>query len=91
VLGGFNATPWSSKGPIWPSVGRGRPTEIEYLNSEVVRMGRKLQVPAPLNALAVTLVQRIASERRYLTVREIEDAAGAQRLTLINSRPRIGR
>jgi len=65
---------WPSKGSTWQSIARGRPTEIEYLNGEVVRVGRELQVPTPLNALAVTLMQRVSSGRRYLSVPEIEDA-----------------
>ena len=65
---------WPSKGPTWQSVARGRPTEIEYLNGEVVRVGKELQVATPLNQLALTLMQRVSAERRYLSAREIEKA-----------------
>jgi len=67
-------THWPLKGSTWQSVARGQPTEIEYLNGEVVRLGKELQVPTPLNALAVALMQRVTSGRRYLAVREIEEA-----------------
>ena len=73
---------WPLKGSTWQSVARARPTEIEYLNGEVVRLGRKLRVPAPLNALVVTLMQRVTSERRYLAVREIEEAFQEEGATL---------
>jgi 2-dehydropantoate 2-reductase len=67
-------THWPLKGSTWQSVARARPTEIDYLNGEIVRLGRELQVPTPLNELVVTLVRRVAAERRYLSAREIEEA-----------------
>lgn len=67
-------THWPLKGSTWQSVARGQPTEVDYLNGEVVRMGRELHVAAPLNELVVALMQRVTSERRYLTAREIEEA-----------------
>ena len=67
-------THWPLKGSTWQSVTRGRPTEIEYLNGEIVRMGKALHVPTPLNELVVALMQRVASEQRHLTPREIEEA-----------------
>jgi 2-dehydropantoate 2-reductase len=67
-------THWPLKGSTWQSVARARPTEIDYLNGEIVRLGRQLQVPTPLNELVVTLVRRVAAERRYLDAREIEEA-----------------
>ena len=53
---------------------RAKPTEIEYLNGEIVRLGRELLVPTPLNERVVALVQRVAAERRHLSPREIEQA-----------------
>jgi len=71
-------THWQLKGSTWQSVARGRPTEIEYLNGEIVRIGRELHVPTPLNELVVTLIQRVTSEGRYLSPREIEEACRQQ-------------
>lgn len=65
---------WSLKGSTWQSVERARPTEIDYLNGEIVRMGKALHVATPLNELVVTLLQKVATGRRYLTAREIEEA-----------------
>jgi 2-dehydropantoate 2-reductase len=59
-------------------VAREKPTEIEYLNGEIVRLGRELQVPTPLNERVVALVRRVAAERRYLGAREIEHAFRAR-------------
>jgi 2-dehydropantoate 2-reductase len=71
-------THWPLKGSTWQSVAREKPTEIEYLNGEIVRLGRELQVPTPLNERVVALVRRVAAERRYLGAREIEHAFRAR-------------
>jgi 2-dehydropantoate 2-reductase len=67
-------TDWPLKGSTWQSVARGRSTEVEYLNGEVVRLGRELGVPTPLNELVLALMQRVSAEQRHLSVLEIEEA-----------------
>lgn len=69
-------TRWPLKGSTWQSVAREKPTEIEYLNGEIVRLGRELGVATPLNERVVALMQRVARERRHLDAREIEQAFG---------------
>ena len=39
-------------------VRRGRPTEIHYINGAVVREGRRLRIPTPLNLLLTRLIGR---------------------------------
>ena len=78
-------THWPLKGSTWQSVERGRPTEIEFLNGEIVRIGRELRVPTPLNENVVPLVQRVAQERRYLTAREIESAMTRDRASRVGA------
>jgi 2-dehydropantoate 2-reductase len=39
------------------SLRRGRPTEIDYLNGEIARLGQKAGTPTPYNALVVELVK----------------------------------
>lgn len=73
-------TRWPLRGSTWQSVARARPTEVEYLNGEIVRVGKDLSVPTPLNALVMALVQRVAAERRHLTARELEQAFRQARL-----------
>lgn len=70
-------TQWPLRGSTWQSVARGRPTEIEYLNGEIVRTGRELGVPTPLNELAMRLLRKVVAEGRHLTAREIEEASRA--------------
>ncbi len=45
-------------------LGRGR-TEVEYLNGEIVRLGRKHDIPTPLNSLMVQVVTEM-SEKKLL-------------------------
>ena len=71
-------THWPLKGSTWQSVVRARPTEIEYLNGEIVQLGRQLGVATPLNEIVVALEQRRAAQGRFLTAHEIERAV-AQR------------
>jgi 2-dehydropantoate 2-reductase len=56
-------------GPAWgstlQSLKRGKPTEVDYLNGEVVRLGRELGVPTPLNARVVELVHELEGTGRY--------------------------
>lgn len=42
-------------------VRRGRPTEIDYINGAVVREGRRLQIPTPLNLLLTKLIKERSS------------------------------
>jgi len=75
-----------SQGTAWQGRARVRPAGIDCLNDEIVRMGKALQVATPLNEIAVTLLQRVAAERRYLTIREIDAAFQCPELTLIAQR-----
>ncbi len=52
---------------------RGRPTEIEQLNGEIVRLGQKIGMPTPVNAKVIELIRAIEGRppERYLTPREL--------------------
>jgi 2-dehydropantoate 2-reductase len=73
-------THWPLKGSMWQSIARARPSEIEYLNGEIVRAGREAGVPTPLNEAAVTLLRRVETERRYLSANEIEHTLRGEKL-----------
>jgi 2-dehydropantoate 2-reductase len=72
---------WPLLGSTLQSLKRKRPTEIDYLNGEVVRLGRELGVPTPLNAALVEMVHRIERSGRFLTLEamasELSAAASA--------------
>jgi 2-dehydropantoate 2-reductase len=62
----------------WPLIGstlqsliRHEPTEIDYLNGEVVRVGREVGVPTPVNAAIVRLVHGIEATGRFLSPAEL--------------------
>jgi 2-dehydropantoate 2-reductase len=56
------------------SVRRGRPTEIDYLNGEVVRLGAEVGVPTPLNARIVELVHQVERTGAFLSIAELLQA-----------------
>ncbi|MBM3317463.1 MAG: ketopantoate reductase family protein [Candidatus Eisenbacteria bacterium] len=64
--GDFNRYIGGATGGNIPSmavdIARGEPTEIEYLNGEIVRLGRERGIPTPVNATVADLVR--ALERR---------------------------
>jgi 2-dehydropantoate 2-reductase len=58
--------------PLWgstlQSVRRGRPTEVDYLNGEVVRRGRARGVSTPRNAALVEAVHAVEQGRGFRAV-----------------------
>lgn len=50
---------------------RNRPTEIEYLNGEIVHLGQQSGVPTPFNDTVVELVHQIERTRRFLSAAEL--------------------
>jgi len=73
-------TEWPLLGSTLQSLQRKRPTEIDYLNGEVVRMGRQLGVATPLNAIMVEMVHQVEQTGRFWTVAALGSAikAGAE-------------
>ena len=63
---------WPLLGSTLQSLLRGRPTEIEYLNGEIVRLAATLHRPAPLNAMLIELVHEAERTKRFLTLDEVE-------------------
>ncbi len=61
-------------GSTLQSLRRGRPTEIDYLNGEVVSAGRATGVPTPLNETVVRLVHGVEADGRFLTPEAVRAA-----------------
>jgi 2-dehydropantoate 2-reductase len=59
---------------------RGRPTEIDQLNGEIVRLGLRTGMPTPVNGKVIELVRAIEGRRpeRYLTPAELRAALYTQ-------------
>jgi 2-dehydropantoate 2-reductase len=45
-----------ARSSMWEDLTRGRPTEVDYLNGEIVRVAARHHTDAPLNARIVELV-----------------------------------
>jgi 2-dehydropantoate 2-reductase len=54
------------------SLRRGKPTEIDYLNGEIVRVGQEVGVPTPCNAKAVELVHEVERTGQFFSPDEVE-------------------
>ena len=64
-------------GSTLQSIRRGRPTEIDYLNGEVVRVGQQRNVPTPLNASIVEMVHQTEQTGQFWTVDRIRSRISA--------------
>jgi 2-dehydropantoate 2-reductase len=53
------------------SIRRGRSTEIDYLNGEIVNLGKKKGIPTPVNSLIVELVHQVETTGKFLNMDEI--------------------
>jgi 2-dehydropantoate 2-reductase len=50
---------------------RGRPTEIDYLNGEIVRVGTQVHVPTPYNTRVVELVKEVEKSGQFRSIDEV--------------------
>ncbi len=64
-------TEWPLWGSTLQSIQRGRPTEIDYLNGEIVRLGKRYGVATPLNAQTVELVHQVERTGQFLSAEEV--------------------
>jgi 2-dehydropantoate 2-reductase len=64
--------------PLWSStlqsILRGRPAEIDYLNGEIVELGKRCGEATPLNTKIVELVHRVERTGQFLSAEEIRQA-----------------
>ena len=63
-------------GSTWQSLARGRPLEVDYLNGEIVELGRAHGVPTPVNA-ALQRLANAATAPGAMTLAELEAAIAA--------------
>ena len=57
----------------WQSIARGKPTEIDYLNGEIVLLGERLGLATPYNRLLRDAVRAVERSRRWYTLDELVD------------------
>jgi 2-dehydropantoate 2-reductase len=46
-------------------------TEVDYINGEIVKLGKKVGVPTPVNVLTVELVHQVEATGKFLTIKEL--------------------
>lgn len=63
-------------GSILQSIKRGKSTEVDYMNGEIVRLGRKKGIPTPVNSLVVELVHQVETTGKFLSVDELTQRLG---------------
>ncbi len=61
-------------GSILQSIIRGRASEIDYINGQVVKMVRNPKEEAPLNTRVVEMVHQVEQRKKYFTIDEIKEA-----------------
>ncbi len=67
-------TEWPLWGSTLQSIQRGRPTEIDYLNGEIVELGKRYGEATPLNSKIVELVHQVERTGQFLSAEEIARA-----------------
>jgi 2-dehydropantoate 2-reductase len=58
-------------GSTWQSIKRGKNTEVDYLNGEIVTLGKSVEIPTPANSLMVGLVHHVEASGEFLTLDEL--------------------
>lgn len=61
-------------GSILQSIMRGRASEIDYINGQVVKMARELHMEAPLNSRIVDMVHQVEGRGKFFTTEEVKEA-----------------
>jgi 2-dehydropantoate 2-reductase len=65
------------QGPVLGSIEQGEPTEIDFINGELVKIAGVLERPTPLNSLMVTLVHEVERTRKFMSKAEFLAAVKA--------------
>ena len=65
-------------GSTWQSLQRGKPTEIDYLNGAIVRLGSQHRTPTPWNARVVEAVREVERTHRPISLADLCAAQGAR-------------
>jgi 2-dehydropantoate 2-reductase len=59
------------RGSTWQSLARGKPSEIDYLNGEIVRLGERLGRPMPYNSHLVRQVHAVETTQHFVPVADL--------------------
>jgi len=67
----FRAIDPVARSSMWEDLERGRPTEVDAINGEVVRLAAQHRMPAPVNERLVQLIHEAEQTRRAWSAREM--------------------
>jgi 2-dehydropantoate 2-reductase len=59
-------------GSILQSIMRGKRSEIDFINGEIVLLADRFKLPAPLNSKIVDMVHEVERTRKFFSVEEIK-------------------
>ena len=65
-------------GSILQSIMRGKMSEIEFINGEVVHMAQQMQMGAPLNGLILEMVHQVEESKKYFQPEEVKQKFNIQ-------------
>ncbi|MBB87992.1 MAG: 2-dehydropantoate 2-reductase [Xanthomonadales bacterium] len=63
VAGGLVKIDPQARSSMWEDLNRGRKTEIDYLNGEILRLAEQIGRPAPVNTAICRLIQQAEADR----------------------------
>ncbi len=63
VAGGMVKIDPQARSSMWEDLNRGRKTEIDYLNGEILRLAEQIGRPAPVNTAICRLIQQAEAAR----------------------------
>jgi 2-dehydropantoate 2-reductase len=58
---------------LFPSLERGRPTEIDYLNGYICDRAAEHDIPVPLNQAVVAMIKEIEAVKRPMSIANMDD------------------
>ena len=61
-----------ARNSMWQSLSRRRPTEIDYINGEIVNLAKKNNLKAPINMKLVELVKQVEKKPEFKNIKPIE-------------------
>lgn len=65
------------RGSTWQSIERGRPSEMDYLNGEIVRLGRACGIATPYNAHLAAVVRSVAATHQFVALDMLQPPVAA--------------
>ena len=61
-------------GSILQSIMRGKTSEIDFINGEVVQLGSNIKMSAPLNTKILAMVHEVERTGKFFTFEEVKKA-----------------